>query len=780
MGGDIVFGMGQYAPSTTRGQRLIAHELTHVTQQTSGSHNSVQRQDIGDLPGVTPAGPSPVPSPTGTPPIVPIPQAIEPHCPKVPTNLGLITPDPPCGPPTEEFSGISVHFCEDSDVFANPADVSRLKNFAQHSLANSTFTVHGFSSIERSGQETYNLNLSCHRAKRVARELINAGVRSERLEIHAHGGTHDFDTGQNVTENQRANRVALVDSIEPPPSPELPQTKEPTEIRQRAIDKLINGDYLLGADAYITRWSCGRIPSLAEAVARTTVKIEEIDAPKLTSEEAKRLGSVDTEGLNQITLSKVSFSTDDPLGCVMSRIADMTFHHMVRSQLPQIGPAHKAALHLLHLAGLGPCVVSPNPFLNRPGEKFSEPSSADPQVGKQPACADRPLAGPITPQQRGPHPAQPPQFSIDLFLPLEISGAVTQGRIARIGGIQFVEMSVPPGTLKVFANVRVDGDPKEIQHWELGFLQTVVAEDMNIFYVSGDRLTPSLPLPLRDGVPARLGGRPPWFDPRQVVPAQQGIIGGIVLSDSPGFVMPGVAIDPERSQFFGPNQQLVPLGPTLPGPAPKQVTQLLAVLDKAVRETVFDTWVVARRRDAFNDRFSTHFIRGTKMTFRETVDFVGGQGRGSFTVTKTDAQEEDQVLMQFAGATPADYEGKLNLQYSFEKPPSWADAGGLSFSQFRTEVRQIADPHRRRLGLTQGCFIFIKIDPATGHTILDTDDLRLGAVRVETEPGSPPVPPALGQELAKAIFPEVRKLVAGPDPAFGSGASLKFIMNELR
>jgi Domain of unknown function (DUF4157) len=33
VGRDVVFGAGQYAPSTTAGKRLLAHELTHVVQQ---------------------------------------------------------------------------------------------------------------------------------------------------------------------------------------------------------------------------------------------------------------------------------------------------------------------------------------------------------------------------------------------------------------------------------------------------------------------------------------------------------------------------------------------------------------------------------------------------------------------------------------------------------------------------------------------------------------------------------------------------------------------------
>ena len=43
VGRDIVFDTGQYTPGTASGQRLLAHELTHVLQQQSGGHR-VQRQ----------------------------------------------------------------------------------------------------------------------------------------------------------------------------------------------------------------------------------------------------------------------------------------------------------------------------------------------------------------------------------------------------------------------------------------------------------------------------------------------------------------------------------------------------------------------------------------------------------------------------------------------------------------------------------------------------------------------------------------------------------------
>ena len=45
VGNDIVFNMGRYAPDTTVGRQLLAHELVHVRQQRAGS-NLIQRQDL--------------------------------------------------------------------------------------------------------------------------------------------------------------------------------------------------------------------------------------------------------------------------------------------------------------------------------------------------------------------------------------------------------------------------------------------------------------------------------------------------------------------------------------------------------------------------------------------------------------------------------------------------------------------------------------------------------------------------------------------------------------
>lgn len=53
VGRDIVFGAGHYAPGTTAGNQLIAHELTHVVQQSSAEPSRAGA-------GVTQTGPRPI------------------------------------------------------------------------------------------------------------------------------------------------------------------------------------------------------------------------------------------------------------------------------------------------------------------------------------------------------------------------------------------------------------------------------------------------------------------------------------------------------------------------------------------------------------------------------------------------------------------------------------------------------------------------------------------------------------------------------------------------
>jgi hypothetical protein len=46
VGQNMVFGAGQYQPETTSGKRLLAHELTHTIQQSSGSGQTLSRLSV--------------------------------------------------------------------------------------------------------------------------------------------------------------------------------------------------------------------------------------------------------------------------------------------------------------------------------------------------------------------------------------------------------------------------------------------------------------------------------------------------------------------------------------------------------------------------------------------------------------------------------------------------------------------------------------------------------------------------------------------------------------
>ncbi len=67
VGRDIFFGAREYAPATTRGRRLIAHEVAHTVQQGSGPP-LLQRQDINEQPTAMTTATAPVPA--QTPPVL--------------------------------------------------------------------------------------------------------------------------------------------------------------------------------------------------------------------------------------------------------------------------------------------------------------------------------------------------------------------------------------------------------------------------------------------------------------------------------------------------------------------------------------------------------------------------------------------------------------------------------------------------------------------------------------------------------------------------------------
>jgi len=159
LGNNIVFGAGKFEPASQAGKRLLAHELTHVVQQSArASHNDsgIVRRACG-------------------------------------TALG--EPSPACTPSSAGMGGWSFWFKVNCDEL-KPGGDDNIKKLRTGSKLN----IHGFASSD--GTSEFNDALSCHRANRIA-ELVRAqrpdcpiqgifkhGEREAAAEKK--GGTSDF------------------------------------------------------------------------------------------------------------------------------------------------------------------------------------------------------------------------------------------------------------------------------------------------------------------------------------------------------------------------------------------------------------------------------------------------------------------------------------------------------------------------------------------------------------------------------------------------------------
>lgn len=771
VGSHLVFGAGQYRPDTFAGRKLLAHELAHVVQQ-QGAPGFLQRQreqpaggdeEINPTEASEEAGP-PIPAPTfGTHPA-------EPECPRPPTGLGFVTPEPPCPTSTEEIGGALFFFCLDSDVMRGHSALD-IATLARNSPANSIFKVHGFASFE--GADDYNMNLSCHRAKRVARELINAGVRSERIQIAAQGRTRAFDRlGRTSQERLAANRVVVVDA-QSPAAPAAPTARHGLSDRGRLVEQAINrietGGYRLAADAYVSLWTCGEIPSVIEMVRRTRILVEgDAGIEGVPGRSTSQLGlpvrrPFPQTDISQIILSAEAFESFDPLECVTARMVDMAFHRFVSARVPP-NRVHAAALFLVELAGILPCRNSfPNlsdPTRSLPGDLWWPRPTQDPLAGlPEPDCAPGRLPGAIGTGRvaRGPHMTAVPQFTaqpIDFAVgsgplrwqiriqprPFTFTPAGGQPR----QGVFRQQMATAENAHRAFeatGSVTATGDPAEIANYRVGFLQTVLEDEAVIDYVSGHRVHQSVPVPIRDGVPrsvTQVPHDPPWYDIRGVAtPDPATGLAEARLADSPDLVM--------MYEFENqPNN----------------------VINRARRHTRFNTWLVARRMDAPLDPFSTRFLRGLSWEITQEVDVVGREGTGTFESRVVNAPPGSESTMQLAGPVPGDVPREFRI--SFTEPVPRNQAGGLplemlgrslppNVTTYQQRVRELAEPIRREMGLSMQMLAQITINVATGRVALETQSL------MPVQASAEDVPNDVLQNFAERLFDVLRKdLVLAP------------------
>jgi outer membrane protein OmpA-like peptidoglycan-associated protein len=175
VGPHIVFGAGQYRPEAHDGRRVLAHELTHVVQQSRGGGRSLQRLvcEAGTLRDTRCSDAQGAGHPSGF--------SVEP--------FDLDSP-----------RLNSVH----------AASVARFVATWRAAGGTDDVEVHGYASCDGPGDR--NVQLSCNRAESVKAELVKRGVATV-ITTFAHGETDEFGT------TLQANRKAIVSTARPKPQP---------------------------------------------------------------------------------------------------------------------------------------------------------------------------------------------------------------------------------------------------------------------------------------------------------------------------------------------------------------------------------------------------------------------------------------------------------------------------------------------------------------------------------------------------------------------------------
>lgn len=628
---------------------------------------------------------------------VPGRDAEEPGCDDAPRKLGDIKPDIGCdGPKTVlDNTGDSpqlerFHFCLDSDVLTeeSPNDI---RTFAHRQAASSTFVIHGFASVE--GAPDYNQRLSCHRAVRIFRELLNAGVQAEQItEVSGLGETDLFG-------DPKKNRVAVVfaqgGEIEPIPGEkkEAGNVKEKEAIRDEARARLLSGKYNLGADAYISFWTCGRTATVRQGVERLMIAVATDNDDNTLRDRAN--GTEEGFGVNSVTLSNVSLRADNAIECVMGRIVDMSFHHAVlgnrdlpgdlitpfnpRSREEEFNnPAnkearHQAGLHLIHLAGLGACQgnkTRPRVFKN---EQFGidPPRSDDPRDGMPPpACAVAPQQTRLHPPAAGAKEREAPTFdvvqSID-FTPAR-GKLITNFDDFPDKRSQVRLLTRPDKSIfTAKAEVQLKGKPDTFTDYEVGLIQTVIADEGQADYDSGHSVIQKLPVPIRM---AHMRGfplvAPPWTTLNSM--KRPGTDGKVSITAT------GSGLNTQSE--IGLRQ----VNPLLPRSAIHQFEE----------GTNVSLWLVARRLGAPLDRFTVRFLDGVGYNLLQLYHLEHRRKLGEIRQPVEPGLEEKEI--------PVVLGSFLTSKASLPSDPSLArfDRPVASEIDLRNQIHDIAQPRAPR------------------------------------------------------------------------------------
>lgn len=200
MGPDIYFNRGKYHPESSAGKHLLAHELTHVIQQSKSpalqhmSNGVVQRQaDVS----------------------------------KAPPGLSCVLKTGPGHTP-----GTDILFDEGKSNIKTAYKIM-LDTFAATWITNgssATVFIDGYASTV--GAQSINWKLSCKRAEAVKDYLVTKGVSAGKIILIAHGESTEFSS----TVGKENQRVVVSSLAEPTPAaPPAAVPPQPTPLSLKSI-----------------------------------------------------------------------------------------------------------------------------------------------------------------------------------------------------------------------------------------------------------------------------------------------------------------------------------------------------------------------------------------------------------------------------------------------------------------------------------------------------------------------------------------------------------------
>ena len=224
VGRDIVFGAGRYAPASTEGTGLLAHELAHTAQQEDrgGWQSPISigpPGDVYEVEAIRVADAVTAGNGSGGLSFTPDRPYLRRACytkeAEVEAEVGKLGP---CTGESGDVYGTEVRFVVNCDD-VRPAMVLPLIWLLSTMSPEDKVRVHGYASND--GSPVFNEHLSCLRAHRVASWLTTEGVLlASKIEgLYMHGGT------PGSFEERRSVIVEIVPRL-PKPEPEPEGAKE--------------------------------------------------------------------------------------------------------------------------------------------------------------------------------------------------------------------------------------------------------------------------------------------------------------------------------------------------------------------------------------------------------------------------------------------------------------------------------------------------------------------------------------------------------------------------